>query len=104
MTTPIYKSTIGVMIRQAEALAEIIAKGREHGVEPLPVRDPAFTARSVPVRHLIDIGLRHLLSFLRIVLKNLVAGDQLARAADYQMTRQAIRSSISLSLKSNISP
>lgn len=30
MTTPIYKSTIGVMIRQAEALADIIAKGREH--------------------------------------------------------------------------
>lgn len=30
MTTAIYKSTIGVMIRQAEALAAIIAKGREH--------------------------------------------------------------------------
>jgi len=30
MTTSIYKSTIGVMIRQAEALAEIMAKGREH--------------------------------------------------------------------------
>lgn len=30
MTTPIYKSTIGVMIRQAEALAAIVAKGREH--------------------------------------------------------------------------
>ena len=36
MTTPIYKSTIGVMIRQAEALAGIMAAGREHlgdGVE-----------------------------------------------------------------------
>lgn len=30
MTTPIYKSTIGVMIRQAEALQAIVAKGREH--------------------------------------------------------------------------
>jgi len=30
MTTPIYKSTIGVMIRQAEALAEIMKAGREH--------------------------------------------------------------------------
>ncbi len=30
MTTAIYKSTIGVMIRQAEALAAIVAKGREH--------------------------------------------------------------------------
>lgn len=30
MTTPIYKSTIGVMIRQAEALAAIVATGREH--------------------------------------------------------------------------
>ncbi len=30
MSTPIYKSTIGVMIRQAEALAAIVAKGREH--------------------------------------------------------------------------
>ena len=30
MTTPIYKSTIGVMLRQAEALAAIMAKGREH--------------------------------------------------------------------------
>jgi hypothetical protein len=29
MTTPIYKSTIGVMIRQAEALAGIMATGRE---------------------------------------------------------------------------
>ena len=30
MTTPIYKSTIGIMIRQAEALAGIMAAGREH--------------------------------------------------------------------------
>jgi hypothetical protein len=30
MTTPIYKSTIGVMIRQAEALVGIMAAGREH--------------------------------------------------------------------------
>lgn len=30
MTTPVYKSTIGVMIRQAEALAGIMATGREH--------------------------------------------------------------------------
>ena len=30
MTTAIYKSTIGVMIRQAEALAGIVAKGRDH--------------------------------------------------------------------------
>jgi hypothetical protein len=30
MTTAIYKSTIGVMIRQAEALQAIVAKGREH--------------------------------------------------------------------------
>lgn len=30
MTTPIYKSTIGVMIRQAEALAGVLAAGREH--------------------------------------------------------------------------
>lgn len=30
MTTPIYKSTIGVMIRQAEALQAIMAKGRDH--------------------------------------------------------------------------
>lgn len=30
MSTPIYKSTIGVMIRQADALAAIVAKGREH--------------------------------------------------------------------------
>ena len=30
MTTPIHKSTIGVMLRQAEALAAIVAKGREH--------------------------------------------------------------------------
>ena len=30
MTTPIHKSTIGVMIRQAEALQAIVAKGREH--------------------------------------------------------------------------
>ena len=30
MTTPIYKSTIGVMIRQAEALAGILTAGREH--------------------------------------------------------------------------
>lgn len=30
MSTPIYKSTIGVMIRQTEALAAIVAKGREH--------------------------------------------------------------------------
>ena len=30
MTTPIYKSTVGVMIRQAEALQAIVAKGREH--------------------------------------------------------------------------
>ena len=30
MTTPIYKSTIGVMIRQAEALAGVLAAGRAH--------------------------------------------------------------------------
>ena len=30
MTTPIYKSTIGVMIRQAEALVGIMTAGREH--------------------------------------------------------------------------
>lgn len=30
MTTPIYKSTIGVMIRQAEALTGIMTAGREH--------------------------------------------------------------------------
>lgn len=30
MTTAIHKSTIGVMIRQAEALQAIVAKGREH--------------------------------------------------------------------------
>ena len=30
MTTPIYKSTIGVMIRQAEALTGVLAAGREH--------------------------------------------------------------------------
>ena len=30
MTTPIYKSTIGVMIRQAEALVGSMAAGREH--------------------------------------------------------------------------
>lgn len=30
MTTPIHKSTIGVMIRQIEALAGILASGREH--------------------------------------------------------------------------
>ncbi|MEL6858671.1 MAG: DUF1993 domain-containing protein [Pseudomonadota bacterium] len=30
MTTPLYKSTIGVMIRQAEALVGIMAAGREH--------------------------------------------------------------------------
>ena len=30
MTTPIYKSTVGVMIRQAEALQAIVAKGCEH--------------------------------------------------------------------------
>ena len=30
MTTPIYKSTIGVMIRQAEALVGVLAAGREH--------------------------------------------------------------------------
>ncbi|MEL7041427.1 MAG: DUF1993 domain-containing protein [Pseudomonadota bacterium] len=30
MTTPIYKSTIGVMIRQAEALVGIMAAGRAH--------------------------------------------------------------------------
>ena len=30
MTTPIYKSTIGVMIRQAEALVGIMKAGREH--------------------------------------------------------------------------
>ncbi|MCR9270587.1 MAG: DUF1993 domain-containing protein [Henriciella sp.] len=30
MTTPIYKSTIGVMIRQAEALTGILTAGREH--------------------------------------------------------------------------
>ncbi len=30
MTTAIYKSTIGVMIRQAEALQAIVAKGRDH--------------------------------------------------------------------------
>lgn len=30
MTTPLYKSTIGAFIRQAEALAVIMAKGREH--------------------------------------------------------------------------
>lgn len=30
MTTPIYKATIGAYIRQAEALAAIMAKGREH--------------------------------------------------------------------------
>ena len=30
MTTPIYKSTIGVMIRQAEALSGILTAGREH--------------------------------------------------------------------------
>ena len=30
MTTPIYKSTIGVMIRQAEALVGILTAGREH--------------------------------------------------------------------------
>ncbi|MEL6861077.1 MAG: DUF1993 domain-containing protein [Pseudomonadota bacterium] len=30
MTSPIYQSTIGVMIRQAEALVGIMAAGREH--------------------------------------------------------------------------
>ncbi|MEM1146702.1 MAG: DUF1993 domain-containing protein [Pseudomonadota bacterium] len=30
MTTPIYKSTIGVMIRQAEALVGVMAAGRAH--------------------------------------------------------------------------
>lgn len=30
MTTPIYKATIGAYIRQTEALAAIVAKGREH--------------------------------------------------------------------------
>ncbi|MEL7112927.1 MAG: DUF1993 domain-containing protein [Pseudomonadota bacterium] len=30
MTTPIYQSTIGVMIRQAEALVGIMSAGREH--------------------------------------------------------------------------
>ncbi|MEO1662836.1 MAG: DUF1993 domain-containing protein [Pseudomonadota bacterium] len=30
MTTPLYKSTIGVMIRQTEALVGIMAAGREH--------------------------------------------------------------------------
>lgn len=30
MTTPLYKATIGAMIRQAEALQAIMAKGREH--------------------------------------------------------------------------
>nr|WP_070960260.1 DUF1993 domain-containing protein [Hyphomonas sp. Mor2] len=30
MTTPIYKSTIGVMIRQAEALVGVLATGRDH--------------------------------------------------------------------------
>lgn len=30
MTTPIYKSTLGVMIRQADALSGILAQGREH--------------------------------------------------------------------------
>jgi hypothetical protein len=30
MTTPIYKATIGAYIRQTEALAAIMAKGREH--------------------------------------------------------------------------
>ncbi|MEM9225871.1 MAG: DUF1993 domain-containing protein [Pseudomonadota bacterium] len=30
MTTPIYKSTIGAMIRQMEAMAGILEKGREH--------------------------------------------------------------------------
>jgi len=30
MTTPLYPSTIGAYIRQAEALAAIMAKGREH--------------------------------------------------------------------------
>jgi len=30
MTTPLYKSTIGVMIRQAEALVGIMTAGREH--------------------------------------------------------------------------
>ena len=30
MTTPIYKSTIGAMIRQMEALSGILEKGREH--------------------------------------------------------------------------
>ena len=30
MTTPIYKATIGAYIRQAEAIAAIMAKGREH--------------------------------------------------------------------------
>jgi len=30
MTTPLYKSTIGVMIRQAEALIGIMAAGRDH--------------------------------------------------------------------------
>lgn len=30
MTTPIYKSTIGAYLRQAESLSAIMAKGREH--------------------------------------------------------------------------
>lgn len=30
MTTPLYQATIGVMIRQAEALSGILAKGRAH--------------------------------------------------------------------------
>ncbi|MDJ0921366.1 MAG: DUF1993 domain-containing protein [Henriciella sp.] len=30
MTTPLYKSTIGAFIRQAESLAAIMAQGREH--------------------------------------------------------------------------
>ncbi|MEM8616301.1 MAG: DUF1993 domain-containing protein [Pseudomonadota bacterium] len=30
MTTPLYKATIGAYLRQTEALAAIVAKGREH--------------------------------------------------------------------------